>query len=69
MSGSTRFAEVPPKKYCLIVRSVEDTHPTIALDPTICPLLENPIAMNEFTAGVERTKGHMFEEVCENLRM
>ena len=41
----------------------DEIHPTIALEPTIPPLGENPIAIYEFWFGAERMKLHMFEDV------
>ena len=63
-SGNTRFGLCPPRKYCFTVPFPSaEIQPTIALDPTIIPLLENPIATKEFVSGAERTKLHTFDEV------
>jgi len=35
-----------------------NTHPTIALDPIICPLVENPMPTQEYMFGAESRKFH-----------
>lgn len=63
-SGNTRFGLCPPRKYCFTVAVPSaEIQPTMADDPTIIPVLENPIATKEFVSGADNTKLHTFDEV------
>lgn len=63
--GTTWFGAYPDREYCFMppLAPLDEIHPTIALEPTIPPLGENPIAIYEFWFGAERMKLHMFEDV------
>ncbi|GER54591.1 2-C-methyl-D-erythritol 4-phosphatecytidylyltransferase [Striga asiatica] len=59
----TRFGDFPPKKYFRMVETPSDpTHPTMALDPIILPLDENPMATYAFWLGADSKKFHTERE-------
>lgn len=62
-SATTKSGRFPPRKYCFTVPLPSaETQPTTALEPTICPVVENPIATKEFVSGADRTKLQTFDK-------